>query len=240
MSITLFGTCRLNSIKGSNNLNNDINYTHSTKEVIQMISFLKGDLNIPPVYNRLCFRSALAKNKIINFSNTFKERFLNTEIFIIEICSMKKYIHNGFYMHHLPFDKMWHLAEKEDKDYNTRYKHYIDDTPKHILDNVIIEKQSDEEIENDIIKIQKLLYPKKIIIVSHYNSKMNGKYFYSRDHLINLLNKICKKYNIDFVNPTIALSNFTQEEIIHSDLGHYLSKGVIEFGKYMNNYIDIL
>ena len=40
MHITLFGTCRLNKIKNHNNLNNLVNYTHSTKEVIQLINFL--------------------------------------------------------------------------------------------------------------------------------------------------------------------------------------------------------
>ena len=37
MSITLFGSCRLNKIYNHNNLNNLINYSHSTKEVIQFI-----------------------------------------------------------------------------------------------------------------------------------------------------------------------------------------------------------
>jgi len=56
MSITLFGTCRLNNISNHNNLNNIINYTHSTKEVIQFIKFLKGELNIPPPYNKLNYQ----------------------------------------------------------------------------------------------------------------------------------------------------------------------------------------
>jgi hypothetical protein len=33
MHITLFGTCRLNKIYNNNNLNNLINYSHSTKDV---------------------------------------------------------------------------------------------------------------------------------------------------------------------------------------------------------------
>lgn len=48
MSITLFGTCRLNKTYNHNNLNNLVNYCHSTKEVIQFIQFLKGELIIPP------------------------------------------------------------------------------------------------------------------------------------------------------------------------------------------------
>ena len=33
-SVTLFGTCRLLKVHSSNNINELINYTHSTKEVI--------------------------------------------------------------------------------------------------------------------------------------------------------------------------------------------------------------
>jgi hypothetical protein len=61
-----------------------------------------------------------------------------------------------------------------------------------ILDDYVIEKQSDEEIENNILKIQKFLYSKKIIIVFHYNLKQNGEYIKSRNNLINLLDNICK------------------------------------------------
>jgi hypothetical protein len=178
MSITLFGTCRLNNIHNHNGLNNLINYSHSTKEVIQFINFLKGELSIPNPYNKLCFRTAICDNKFIDYNDTYNKLFIDTDIFIIEICSNKKYIHNDFYLHHLCVDK--------------RFSDYNNSTPQEILNNFIIEKQSDEEIENDILEIQKMLYPKKIIIVSHYNSKQNGEYINSRNHLINLLDSICK------------------------------------------------
>ena len=231
MSITLFGTCRLNHIYNNNNLNNLINYTHSTKEVIQFIKFLKGELSIPNPYSQLCFRTAICENKFIDYNDIYNKLFINTDIFVIEICSIKKYMHNGYYMHHLPFDKLWH----EFNNYN--HKYYIDNTPQNILDNYIIEKQSDEEIENDILEIQKMLYPKKIIIVSHYNSKQNGEYINSRNHLINLLDCICKKYNIPFINPTIVLSNYTQEQVITNDLGHYTDFGINRFSNYINNFL---
>ena len=54
-NITLFGSCRISLISSSNKLNKLINYTHSTKEVIQLIRFLKGELNIPSPYNIYCF-----------------------------------------------------------------------------------------------------------------------------------------------------------------------------------------
>jgi hypothetical protein len=131
MSITLFGTCRLNNINNHNGLNTLINYSHSTKEVIQFINFLKGELSIPNPYNKLCFRTAICDNKFIDYNDTYNKLFIDTDIFIIEICSNKKYIHNGFYLHHLCVDK--------------RYSDYNKNTPHEILNNFIIEKQSDEE-----------------------------------------------------------------------------------------------
>ena len=224
MSITLFGTCRLNKIYNHNNLNNLINYTHSTKEVIQLINFLKGELIIPNPYNKLCFRTGICENKFINYNDTYNELFTNTDIFVIEICSNKKYIHNNFYLHHLCVDK--------------RFSGYNYLTPHEIFNSFIIEKQSDEEIENDILEIQKMLYPKKIIIVSHYNVKKDGQYLNSRNHLINLLDNICKKYNITFINPSIVLSSYSQEQVMLSDLGHYTKIGIEQFSKYMNNFLN--
>ena len=223
MSITLFGTCRLNNIYNHNNLNNLINYSHSTKEVIQFINFLKGELSIPNPYSQLCFRTAICENKFIDYNDIYNKLFINTDIFVIEICSNKKYIHNNFYLHHLCVDK--------------RFSSYNKNTPDEILNNFIIEKQGDEEIENDILEIQKLLSPKKIIIVSHYNAKQYGEYINSRNHLINLLDCICKKYDISFINPTVVLANYSQEQVITNDLGHFTYLGINEYSNYINNFL---
>ena len=220
MSITLFGSCRINGIHNNNNLNNLINYCHSTKEVIQMIKFLKGELHIPEPYNKLCFRTGITDNKYINYNNTYNKLFMDTNLFIIEICSIKKYIHNGFYLHLLCVDKRFH--------------NYHNVTPDEILNNVIIEKQNDEEIENDILELQKMLYPKQIIIVSHYNSKQNGEYIHSRNHLINLLDRICEQHNIPFINPTGVLSDYSQDQVMQSDLGHYTDFGHKIFSDRIN------
>ena len=223
MSFTLFGTCRINNILNHNNLNNLVNYPHSTKEVIQLIKFLKGELNIPAPYNRLCFRTGIFDNKSIFYDTSYTKLLIDTDIFIIEISSIKKYIHNNFYLHHICVDKRFSCCHSN--------------TPLEILDNFTIEKQSDEEIENDILEIQKLLYPKQIIIVSHYNSKQNGEYIDSRNHLIHLLELICKKNTIPFINPTIILSNYTQEQVMKDDLGHYTEFGIIQFSNYVNHYL---
>ena len=224
MSVTLFGTCRLNNISNHNNLNNLLNYTHTTKEVIQLIKFLQGKLTVPYPYNKLCFRTGICDDTYIKFDKLYKKKYKATTLFIIEICSNKKYIHNNYYLHHLCVDKLHPL-------------HNIA-TPKEILDNHTIEIQSDEEIETDILHIQKILYPKKMLIVSHYNAKLNGEYIESRNNLICLLTHICKKHNIHFINPTYILQHFDQSDIIADDLRHYTLFGNEVFTKYMNNYIN--
>ena len=223
MSVTLFGSCRIENIMKNNNLNKTISHTHSTKEVIQLIKFLKGELVIPKPYNKLCFRTAIMEDKFMNYKDTYNKFIVDTDIFIIEICSSKIYTHNNFYLHHLCVDK--------------RISEWNKNTPIEFLNNFKIEKQSDEEIENDILEIQKMLYPKKIIIVSHYNSKLNGQYIDSRNHLINLLDNICKKNNITFINPIIVLSNYNQKDVIKHDLSHYTQTGKEQFLKYMNNFL---
>jgi len=225
MSITLFGTCRINGIPNHNNLNNLITYTHSTKEVIQFIKLLKGEIKIPSPYNRFCFRTGIINNTNIECSNKYNELFNNSNICVIEICSKKKYIHKDFYLHHLAIDKI----------YGHTHRTYSE-----IKDNYVKEIQSDEEIENDILEIRKMLYPKKIVIISHYNSILNGDHIKSRDVLINLLNHLCTKYNIPFVNPSDVLSNFTQEQVMQTDLGHYTKFGLKEFSNNMDNYLKSL
>ena len=83
-----------------------------------------------------------------------------------------------------------------------------------------------------------MLHPKIIIIVSHYNSKQNEKVLNSRNNLINLLDTICKKYNIPFINPTIVLSNYSQEEVMTEDLGHYTDFGSNKFVDYVNKILS--
>lgn len=224
--VTIFGTCRFGKIDYNTNLNETISYTHTTKEVLQLIHFLKEEITIPPPYNTLCFRTAIDKNIGINMNNHYKCKFDNTKVFIIELCSKKKYIHNNYILHHICVDK--------------RMTIFNNNTPRHILDSYTIETQSDEEIEKDIVEIQKILYPRKVVIVSHYNSKLNDEYIESRNSLVCLLEKICEKYNIPFINPREALGQYSQEQVMSDNLGHYTEFGLCEFGKYVNNYINTL
>ena len=101
-------------------------------------------------------------------------------------------------------------------------------------------QQTDDEIKNDILEIKKLIGPRKLILVTHYNSKMNGEYISSRDHLINLLTNIALIHDIPLVNPTVVLRDYKQEDVMQSDLGHYTELGINKLSEYMNEYIKTI
>ncbi len=225
MSITLFGTCRINGIRNNNNLNNLINYTHSTKEVLQQIKFLQGEKSFPSPFNRLCFRSGITENRPIHNDSNYEILFRESTVCVIEICSDKTYVCDDFYLHHLCVDK--------------RFAMYNGNTPKTVLDNFRCIKQTYAEIETDILEIKKLLEPRKIIFVTHYNSKLNGQYIESRNNLILMLTNICEKYAIPIINPSKVLNEYKQEDVMTNDLGHYTSFGFQKFTEYINNYLTV-
>ncbi len=223
-SVTLFGTCRLHKVEGSNNINELINYTHSTKEVIQQIKFMKGELTIPFPLNIFCFRTSISNSRPIQYRPLYKELFDKSDIFIIEICSRKNYKYNNFYLHHLCVDP--------------RFNYYYKKTPAIIKNNCQKINQTDDEIEQDLLEIRDLLAPRKMIVVSHYNSKMNGEYIPVRASLIDLLEKVTTKHNIPFVNPTEVLKEYPQDVVMCGDLGHYFEIGKVKVGEYINKMIQ--
>jgi hypothetical protein len=224
MSVTLFGSCRINGIKNNNNLNSRINYTHSTKEVIQQIKFLLGELSLPSPFDRLCFRTGIVDNKSIIYNHDFKRLYNESTLCVVEICSGKKYMYDDFYLHHMCVDK--------------RIPDYKHNTPQLVLDNFKCIKQTPAEIENDILEIKKLIEPRKLLVVTHYNPKINGNYIESRNWLVTVLTEICEKHNILMINPTEALKSYIQEEVLYNDMEHYTDFGLSKISEYLNDYID--
>ncbi|MBX2884829.1 MAG: hypothetical protein KTR32_33045 [Granulosicoccus sp.] len=223
--ITSLGSCRCD-VPGSNLINSRISYTHTTKEALQLIRFLKGEITIEKPYSRFCFRTPIITiNPDYYFSLTdeFQEMFRNSKVIILEICSRKKYIHNSHYLHHLCVDK--------------RFAKFNRHTPKEILDNYKIELQTDEEIEQDILEIQRQIGSKKLIVVSHYNSLMNNSPIPSREHLINSVTALAQKHSIPFVNPKTVFEGLTQEEVVTKDLGHYTPLGVEIMQKHLESKV---
>jgi hypothetical protein len=205
--ITIFGSCRQQPIKeyfSVSNIQDNLNYPHYTKEILQEIRYLKYK-NIPNEFTKYCFRNGLVSNcekEILDSEyDKLKEDFDKTTFFLIEIASRLSYEWNNLYMHH--------IAEDEQYGFHSR-------------NNIIRKDMTDEEIEDDIIQIKNELYPKPFIIISHFSTYETGK----RYELTQLLKKICEKMNIPFLNQSDIVKEHGINILVNEPvLAHYNEEG---------------
>lgn len=216
MKITLLGSCRQDSLYEDYTLTDvhfDLSYPHYTKEILEIINFYKYN-NIKSEDTVYIFRTPILYNQPYILTEEKQLNFENSDIFILEIASRYCYKFKDRYVHHILHD----------------HKH---------LDGIIITKQSDDEIENDIIEIKKLLN-KKIIIIGHIVTYNHG----SRFELSQLLENICEKHKILYINPIkeIKLLGYNIDELVVKEdiIAHYNNKGhkIIKniYNKYINKY----
>ena len=200
--ITILGSCRQNSIRNVfsvNNIQEKLNYCHNTKEIIQTLKLCKNIINFDVNVQLLSLRTSILQKSEINFEKIYEE-YNNSNLIVIEIASLKCHeliINNEIIQcHHIAYDKP--------ELYNY---------PQNISNIIKLRKQTEEEIEEDIKQIMELVFPKKILIVTHFATDINS----SRYKLINIVENICKKYNITYINPNILLEKYNVNELFGND-----------------------
>ena len=132
---------------------------------------------------------------------------------------LKKYL-NGFYLHHILSEESYNFYDRQ---------------------NIEISDLTDNEIEEDLLKIRDLLSPKPFIVVSHFYTRKTGK----RYELVELLRNLTTKHNIPFIDPMDHLSQydpriiFLMEPVLshYTDFGHKLISQVYKnvIGQVMEN-----
>jgi len=206
MIVTILGSCRQDSIFKLENVNvtsirDNVSYPHYSNEIIEVIKFCKYG-HISPEETVAVMRTPILQKSPI-CSSSFKDEFDSTTVFVIEIASRKAYKLNGRYVHHILYD---------------------DDVFGEYRDRIQLVEESDEEIESNILWLKKEL-ARPIVIVSHITTYNSG----SRYDLTKLLETICLKHNILFLNPTIELSRrgFNLKELLDQEVSlvHYNETG---------------
>lgn len=212
MNITVFGTCRLDSLNSYNNrIKHEISYTYDTKEILEVIKFIKYN-HISPEETITTFRTPMMTKQPI-YSSNFKDIFKNTDIFIIEICGKKTYTYNNFYVH-------------------SALSHFSNNL---ISQQIVIREQDSKEIEDDILQIINELNTRRIIIVSHIVTDDTSERF----KLAKILEHVCLKYKLTFINPAVEVFNMGynihdlvvsgEKKILHyNDNGHRIMKEIYE------------
>jgi len=210
-NVTIFGTCRLDSLSNYNaRIKFEISYTYDTKEILEVITFIKYN-HLSPEQTITTFRTPMIDKKPV-YSKDFEGIFENTDVFVIEICGKNSYKYNNTYVHSA-------LPQFSNEN---------------IANSIEIHKQTDEEIENDIIQIMKELNNNKIILVGHIVTEYIGE----RYELSKLLQNICIKYNLLFIDPVTEITKkgynindliVHERKIYHyNDTGHSIMKEIYE------------
>lgn len=218
MILTIFGSCRQDSLYSKylvTEVKELLSYPHYSKEVLEVIKFILYG-HISPADTVHTFRTPILYQQQV--SNTmFTQMMQESDVFVIEIASKLAYKYNDSYVHHILYD---------DDKFNTGYK-----------DKIQVLVQDDDEIEKDILEIRRLLQ-KPIVIVGHITTYNHG----SRYELVCLLEKICAKHNIIFINPVKELiqrgykiENLTRDEPV---LAHYNHDGHSVMREIYAEFID--
>jgi hypothetical protein len=228
MRIVQLGSCRvvvLDLHSESKNIAGITTYPHCTKEIIQLIKFLKGEIEIPYPYNIYCFRTAIIsrdpefihEHVNVTLTDEMRKTFNEADMFVIEVSTNKVYEHNGYYLHHITVD-----GRGQDSKYANLTKQNHPD----IYENTLRRYQELEEIEKDLLQIREMLgVGKRMTVVFHFDGKIDGKYLQRRHWLVEELNRICFKNSIEYFNPACVLDEHVQDDIIKKDLTHYTDFG---------------
>lgn len=200
--ITILGSCRQHPIKKEydvNNIQEDVNYSHNTKEILQTIKLCKKTLVFSKEIQINSLRTAILNKKPINFEKVYNE-YNKSKIVIIEIASSKCHEmninNNTIQLHHIAFDcpKQYNISPQ-------------------IKNLINLRKQTDEEIILDIKKIEEEIKPKKLLVITHFATDETT----SRYKLIKLVEETCNKLNIQVINPNILLKNNSIEDLFKTN-----------------------
>lgn len=219
MKLSVFGSCRQNSLKNNyqvTHIQEQLTYPHYTKEIIQAIEYSKGVSKISYEESRYAFRTGILENRCIN-NDTLVDQYNSSDFIVVEIASRKYYKYKGVYVHHILKDDNYLSVNKDD---------------------IETGDLSDVEIENDLLRIRELLYPKPFLVVSHFSTYEHGK----RYELIRLLEKLCDNMNINFYNPSNLLKEYSIDQLFISEkiISHYTKLGEHVISAKYKDCIDII
>ena len=217
MKITILGSCRQHSLNNRYDvtaIQEELSYPHYSKEILEVIKYCK--------YNHICpdetvnvFRTPMLNKIPVDFAK-YNTAFISTDLFILELASKIRYRYNDYFVHHIVTEEQYNVAIRGD---------------------VVVEMQTKEEIEDDILQIKKELN-RPFIIVSHLVTRDKGE----RYNLACWLEEICLKHTIPFINPVKELTKrnvdveglFVKEDV----LAHYNETGHSEILKIYSEFID--
>lgn len=202
-NIFISTSCRYGRLVKPKPYHHIIHHTHNTKEFIQFIKYVKGDLEIPSHLQSKVFRSQYLTSRnnqpLIDIDRgRLLQEYTHSDTVIVEICSVKIYELDGFYLHHLAVDGGDGAAKSERHQGNFRI-------------------QSDQELHDDLKVIKQIIHDKRLIVATHINPRK----FPKRSLLINTLSRYCQDLKIDFYDASKIIGAKDVKDVNHlNEEGH--------------------
>jgi hypothetical protein len=181
--------------------------------MLEVIKYCKYG-HISPEDTIYVLRNPLLYQRPLFYDSKFNKEIDDSDIFIIEVSSVKTYEYKNMSCHHSVY------TESE------RFK--INET---IKNSIILRQQNYDELCKDILDIKCLLNNKPIIIVTHISTIYEG----GRYELIQMLEKICNENSIPILNPFKEITKrgydikyLLQDENHYNNTGHIVIKEIYD------------
>lgn len=235
-TITVFGSCRvvfpcqiLRNRKDINlNQNNIFGFTHVSPDVYQQFRIISGELAFPrrlkPYLNIPEAWIAPEKAPLDNFYRKFEA----TDIYVVEISSIRKVIFKAFYLQvnrtrEILADNpqvvkdWWEPLVRTGVNKRDRIPTELTGTRRDVAEGLTVFEQSVDELYADLVRIRNFLR-KPVLFVAHFNTDKQGKEIPQRRCIVDALRRLDNHSAI--VDPTTLVRDFGINEAI-SDLSHY-------------------
>lgn len=194
--VTVLGSCRQDSVDRVfpvTPIRDCITYPHYTKETLLEIEYLQDDLDLPVPVD-LVFRSGLLGDRLPTLAQR-RQWFETTDVFIVEIASRKAYEVLGVPVHHELYDSVPQRLNVTGLECTVR-------------------RQTDSEIQADLLRIRELLHPRPMLVTSHFCTRLTG----DRAELRDLLRALCTTFNIPFFDPSRLLDQYPARVLVEDEV----------------------
>lgn len=257
--VTVLGSCRVYvplqrmEEQGLIRINNTgvFGYVHYTKEVIQQLRIIRGEVEIPWELKPYVTHKVMPKNYRSTLGTVVND-FAETEFFFCEISSMRELIYRGIY---LQINRVRDQIVQDDESLMRWWKDLqlnkvandrevyirecarkLSDTEKDVILHLEVELQTRETVLADMRIIAELI-GKPIIFVTHINLPgKDGNLIEVRVNLMEYVIAGAKALGMQVFNPSETISFYGREKALQDegrDLTHYTESFERYLGKSM-------
>lgn len=208
------GSCRVFLVPSENRadfefINEPIGHTHTLKEHIQLVNFLRGDITIPPDLLKYIYTFYGGNQKRADIDQVLesnRQAIDRADAYLVEVCSLKILCYRDifFQLSRFTLGERWNIEKPSDE----------------LSGNTCIYVQDEDEFSHDFRTLVELLHDKPVIFTGHINIRAEGgDYIPSRMQISQMLEKHAYMYGKYYYDLSGDIEG-NREKYIQHDLIH--------------------